>query len=88
LDLTSDTGANTSDDLTKTPLSTFEVTFNAARAEAGDTIAVIKGGVAIGSVTLTDATAAAGHVSVTLTTALTEGNTNALTAKHSDAAGN
>jgi hypothetical protein len=88
LDLTSDTGANTADDLTKTPLSTFEVTFNAARAEAGDTIEVIKGGVVLGTATLNGTTAAAGKVSVMLTTALTEGNTNSLTAKHSDAAGN
>jgi hypothetical protein len=88
LDLTSDTGVNTTDDLTKTALSTFNVTFSAARAESGDTIEVIKSGVVLGTATLDGTTAAAGMVSVTLTTALTEDNTNSLTAVHRDAAGN
>jgi hypothetical protein len=88
LDLASDTGANTADDLTKTALSTFVVTFDTAKAESGDTIEVVKGGVVLGSVTLNGTTAAAGTVAVTLTTALTEGNTNSLTAVHRDAVGN
>jgi hypothetical protein len=88
LDLTSDTGANTTDDLTKTALSTFAVTFDTAKAESGDTIEVVKGGVVLGSVTLNGSTAAAGTVAVTLTTALTEGNTNSLTAVHRDSVGN
>jgi hypothetical protein len=86
LDLTSDS-ANTTDNLTNVALSTFAVSFNANRAELGDTIQVLKGSAVLGSVVLTQAHLDAGTVNVTLTTALTPG-ANALVAKHLDVAGN
>jgi hypothetical protein len=86
LDLTSDS-ADTTDNLTNVALSTFAVSFDASRAELGDTIQVLKGSAVLGFVVLTQAHLDAGTVNVTLTTALTPG-ANALVAKHLDAAGN
>lgn len=83
----SDTGVSTSDNITTVALPTFAVTFDPARTQAGDLIEVRRGSTVLGSTTLNATQASTGSLTLTLTTALSNGN-NTLTAIHRDAAGN
>jgi len=83
----SDSGDFANDNLTYVTNPVIDVAFDNTKAQVGDTIEVKRGATVLGYETLNSTTLAAGHVAVTLATALTTGS-NALTAVHRDVAGN